>query len=67
MKNYWQVVAQFERENDKGRIQKIKESYLVDAMTGTEAEAKTYKFLESQGEVDFKIIRLAESNIVKVF
>ena len=65
--NYWQVVAQFERINDKGRVQKIKESYLVDAQTGTEAEAKTYKLLESQGETDFKIIRLSESRIIKVF
>ena len=65
--NYWQVVAQFERINDKGRVQKIKESYLVDAQTGTEAEAKTYKFLESQGETDFKIVRLSESRIIKVF
>ena len=48
-------------------MQKIKESYLVDAQTGTEAEAKTYKFLETQGETDFKIIRLSESNIIKVF
>ena len=65
--NYWQVVAQFERINEKGRVQKIKESYLVDAQTGTESEAKTYKFLETQGETDFKIIRLSESNIIKVF
>ena len=65
--NYWQVVAQFERINEKGRVQKIKESYLVDAQTGTEEEAKTYKFLETQGETDFKIIRLSESNIIKVF
>jgi hypothetical protein len=31
MTNYWQVTAQFERENDRGRIQKVKEIYLVDA------------------------------------
>jgi hypothetical protein len=66
MKNYWQVTAQFERENDRGRIQKIKEIYLVDAMTGTEAESKTYKMLEGLGETDFKIISLTESRIVKV-
>ena len=46
MTNYWQVTAQFERESDTGRIQKVKEVYLVDAMTGTEAEANTYKMLE---------------------
>ena len=46
MTNYWQVTTQFERENDRGRIQKVREVYLVDAMSGTEAESKTYKMLE---------------------
>ena len=43
MTNYWQVTTQFERESDTGRVQKVKEVYLVDAMSGTEAEAKTYE------------------------
>lgn len=64
--NYWQVTTQFERENDRGRVQKIKEVYLVDAMTGTEAESKTYKMLEELGESNFKIISLSESRIIKV-
>ncbi|MDB4452697.1 DUF4494 domain-containing protein [bacterium] len=66
MKNYWQVTAQFERENDKGRIQKIKENYLITAFTGTEAEANTYKMLEALGETNFKIVSLKQSNILKV-
>jgi len=66
MTNYWQVTAQFERENDRGRVQKVKEIYLVDAMTGTEAEAKTYKMLEQLSETNFKIVSLAESRIIKV-
>ena len=66
MKNYWQVTAQFERENDKGRIQKIKENYLITAFTGTEAEANTYKMLEELGETNFKIVSLKQSNILKV-
>jgi len=67
MTNYWQVTTQFERENDNGRIQKVKEVYLVDAMTGTEAEAKTYKMLEELSETNFKIISLTESRIIKVY
>ncbi len=67
MTNYWQVTTQFERENDRGRVQKVKEIYLVDAMTGTEAEAKTYKMLEELGETGFKIISLTESRIIKVY
>lgn len=62
---YWQVTVEFRRENDRGRIQKVKEIYLVDAMTGTEAEAKTYKELE--GESDFRVVSLAQSRIIKVF
>lgn len=62
---YWQVTVEFKRENDRGRIQKVKEIYLVDAMTGTEAEAKTYKELE--GESDFRVVSLAQSRIIKVF
>jgi hypothetical protein len=67
MTNYWQVTTQFERESDTGRIQKVRELYLVDAMTGTEAEAKTYKMLEELSETNFKIISLAESKIIKVY
>lgn len=61
---YWQVTVEFKRENDRGRIQKVREMYLVDAMTGTEAEAKTYKELE--GESDFKVVSLTQSRIIKV-
>ena len=61
------VTTQFERENDRGRVQKVKEIYLVDAMTGTEAEAKTYKMLEELSETNFKIISLTESRIIKVY
>ena len=67
MTNYWQVTTQFERESDTGRVQKVREVYLVDAMTGTEAEAKTYKMLEEISETNFKIISLAESRIIKVY
>ena len=64
--NYWQVTTQFERENDRGRVQKVREVYLVDALTGTEAETKVYKMLETEGETNFRIISLTESKIIKV-
>lgn len=63
---YWQVTVQFERENDRGRVQKVREIYLIDAMSGTEAEAKTYKYLEEEGETAFQVISLAQSRILKV-
>ena len=63
--SYWQVTIQFERENDRGRIQKVREVYLVDAMSGTEAEEKTYKTLEDTVG-NFKITSLVESKIIGV-
>lgn len=66
MTEYWQVTVQFKRENERGRIQKIKEVYLVDALTGTEAESKVYKQLESERETDFSVISLTRSRIIKV-
>ena len=35
--NYWQVTVQLEHENDRGRIQRVKELYLVDAISATDA------------------------------
>ena len=64
--SYWQVTIQFERENDRGRIQKVREVYLVDAMSGTEAESKTYSYLEAEGETQFTITSLTQSRILKV-
>jgi hypothetical protein len=64
MSKYWTVTVQFETEDHKGRVKKTKETYLIDAVSATEAEAKTYKDLD--GESDFEVVRAAQSNILKV-
>ena len=45
MNQFWTVTVQLEIENDRGRVQKVKENYLVDAVSATDAEAKIYKEL----------------------
>jgi hypothetical protein len=62
--DYWTVTVQLAIENDKGRIQKIREIYLVDAITATEAEAKIYK--EFEGESNFTVVGVNQSKILKV-
>jgi len=62
--NYWQVTVQLEHENDRGRIQRVKELYLVDAISATEAEAKIYK--EFEGESNFTVVGVNQSKILKV-
>lgn len=62
--NYWQVTVQLEHENDRGRIQRVKELYLVDAVSATEAEAKIYT--EFEGESNFSVVGAVQSKIIKV-
>ena len=61
---YWQVTVQLEHENDRGRVQKVKELYLVDAVSATDAEAKI--FVEFTGESNFTVIGVNRSKILKV-
>lgn len=62
--DYWQVTVQLEHENDRGRIQKVRELYLVDAVSATEAEAKI--FTEFEGESNFTVVGVNQSKILKV-
>ena len=52
---YFQVKVVFEQEVN-GKIKKVKENYLVDAQSCTEAEARMYGHLVSRGERDFSIV-----------
>ena len=62
--NYWTVTVQLEHENDRGRIQRVKEQYLVNAISATDAEAKIYKDFE--GESNFSVVGVVQSKIIKV-
>lgn len=64
MNNYWTVTVQLEHENDRGRIQRVREQYLVNAVSATEAEAKIYT--EFEGESDFSVVGAVQSKILKV-
>ena len=64
MNNYWQVTVQLQHESDKGKIQRVNEQYIVDAISATEAEAKIYK--EFEGELNFEVIRVAQTKIIKI-
>lgn len=61
---YWQVDVKLELENDRGKIQKITEKYLIEAFSATDAEAKIYK--EFNGESNFTVEKVAKSRILKV-
>jgi hypothetical protein len=66
MAQYFTVKAVFETEDNKGKIKKQTEVYLVDAMSVTEAEARITEYLTDRGENDFEIKSASKSNIASV-
>jgi hypothetical protein len=59
---YFQVKVQFTTE--EGKKQKL--NYLVDAMSVTEAEARTVHYLTERGESNFEVKAAAQSQIAEV-
>ena len=71
MAKYFEVTVTVQHEVDgcKGgtKIKKVKESYLVDAMTVTEAEARVVGEFEKAGiQLDYEISAARESKILQV-
>jgi|TARA_R110000803_G_scaffold102371_1_gene170446 hypothetical protein len=62
--NYWQVDVKLTLENEQGRIQKVTEKYLVEAVSPTDAEAKVFKDFE--GESNFEVNKIVKTKIIKI-
>lgn len=52
-------------EDDKGKVKKKTEKYLVDAMSVTEAEARVTSYMKGT-QVEFEISSASQSRIVDV-
>jgi hypothetical protein len=72
-KKYHEVVVvvemKIEIENSKGesKIKRVKETYLVDSVSVTEAEAKVVKAFEKSGfSQEFSVISVRGSKIMQV-
>ena len=62
--NYWQVDVKLTFENEQGRVQKVTEKYIVEAVSPTDAEAKVYKDFE--GESNFAVEKVVKTKIIKI-
>ncbi len=64
--NFFLVRVEFETVNEQtGKPKKIKSQYLVDAMSCTEAEARTHKYLDGT-VLDYEIVSAVKSPIEDV-
>ena len=66
--SYFSVLVELEGEPKRnGAPTKIREMYLVDAMSGTEAEARVVKdFSDSGVQIDYKVVGAKESRVLRV-
>jgi len=66
--SYFSVLVELEGEPKRnGAPTKIREMYLVDAMSVTEAEAKTVSKLREEGtNVDFQVTKVSETKYLAV-
>ena len=63
---YYLVKVEFETINEEnGKVKKVKTQYLVDAMTCTEAEARTRTYLKDS-VMDYEIVSTTKSPIEDV-
>ena len=65
MAQYFNVKVQFTVEVN-GKLKKQSVNYLVDAMSVTEAEARTVEHLNAQGEEEFEVKAASEAKIAEV-
>ena len=66
--SYFSVLVELEGEPKRnGAPTKIREMYLVDALSVTEAEAKTVKKLTDEGTMqDFQVTKVSETKYLAV-
>lgn len=67
MNNWFLAKVKYEKVNDKGNQTKVTEQYLVDAMTFTEAEARTIEEVSPFIKGEFKVVGLNPMNITEIF
>lgn len=64
---FFEVTVSIKTEGNKGKVKNVKEVYLVDSMSVTEAEARIIEdFRDSGFYQDFKVVLVKESKVYGV-
>ena len=66
MNNYFESTAKFIRKDENGHERKVTETYLLDAVSFTEAEARTYKELQEMVSGEFITWSIKRTNISEI-
>lgn len=67
MQTWFEVRAKYIHIDDDGRERKVNGVYLVDAVSVTDAEARTIKELSQMIRGEMQVVKASSSNIVEIF
>lgn len=67
MHNWFNVTVSYQRNGDDGSITRVKETYLVDALSFTEAEERISEEMEPFISGDFLIDKVTRARIAELF
>lgn len=67
MQTWFECKAKYVKIDEDGRERKVSESYLVDAVSFTDAETRIIQQLETMVHGEFNVENIKKSNIVEIF
>ncbi|MFB6319347.1 DUF4494 domain-containing protein [Saccharicrinis sp. FJH54] len=65
--NWFEVKVKYQKIDEQGKEKKVSEPYLVDAVSFTEAEARTYEELKAYLGEEFNILNIKRANYSDLF
>lgn len=67
MHNYYESKVSYDKTMENGTVKKVTEPYLIDALSFTEAEARTTEELKPYISGDFTIVAIKRAKVSELF
>jgi len=65
--NWFDCIIKYERTAEEGKIVKVKESYIIDALSFTEAEARMTEYIQPFIDGEFSVSAVKRAKINEMF
>lgn len=66
MNTWFEVTVKYVKMDETGHERRVSETYLLDAVSFTEAEARIYKELQSIVSGEFLVSKIAKTNVTEI-
>ncbi len=66
MNTWFECTAKYSKMDENGREKKVSETYLLDAVSFTDAETRIYKELVTMVSGEFSVTRISRTNLAEI-